>query len=152
MPISPPASSTLQAEQDAIAAVMDADPGAALARAEDLLRRSPDLPPGVLLAGQALRRLGRSREALARLKALARAHPRVPAVLWEVAQAASDVGEASRAISALQTLTQLQPRVAGGWFLLARCLRRAGRRPMLGGRICRGCTRPPTILNSSRRP
>jgi len=110
-----------------VAALLDAHPDAALARAEAILRQFPGLPPAELLACQALRRLGRTEAALARLNVLARDHPRVPAVLWELAQAASEAGDERQGIAALVRLTRLQPMVAGGWFLLAKELRKAGR-------------------------
>lgn len=116
-----------RAAQAEIAALLDAQPQAALARAEALLRESPGLPPVELLVCQALRRLGRPKDAQARLSLLARAHPRVPAVIWELAQAASEAGDGPRAIAALEDLTRQQPAIAGGWFLLARELRKAGR-------------------------
>ncbi len=127
MPISPaPEAPSPQAEQAAIAALLTADPAAALARAEALLKAFPGWPPVELLAGQALRRLGRPAAARQRLAALARAHPRVPAVLWELAQAASEAGDRPAAIAALESLTRQQPMVPGGWFLLARELRAVG--------------------------
>ncbi|WP_296597319.1 tetratricopeptide repeat-containing sulfotransferase family protein [Phenylobacterium sp.] len=123
----PPETLSLQAAQAEIAALLDTDPEAALARAEMLLRQAPALPPAELLACQALRRLGRPKAALARLSVLAREHSRVPAVMWELAQAANEAGDNRQAIAALETLTRQQPAVADGWFLLARALRKAGR-------------------------
>ena len=114
-------------ELDHAARLLDARPEATLAAAEAILRRAPGLPPAELLAGQALRRLGRAAAALPRLAALARKQPRVPAVLWELAQAASEAGRAGQAIAALESLTSQQPSVAGGWFLLAGELRKIGR-------------------------
>ena len=139
MPISPPArppgpagvqpggEARLRAEQAEIAALLDAHPAAALARAEALLKAAPGLAPAELLACQALRRLGRAKAALARLGALARSHPHVPAVTWELAQAASEAGDGRQAIAALERLTRQQPMVAAGWLLLAKALREAGR-------------------------
>lgn len=126
MPISPQASAPSLGQAE-IAALLELRPQAALARAEAMLRQSPGLPPAELLACQALRRLGRAPAALARLSVLARDHPRVPAVLWELGQAASEAGDARQGIDALVRLTGLQPMVSGGWFLLARELRKAGR-------------------------
>jgi len=126
MPTSPHASAPSLGQAE-IAALLETRPDAALARAEAMLKQSPGLPPAELLACQALRRLGRTESALARLSVLARGHPRVPAVLWELGQAASEAGETRQAIDALVRLTGLQPMVAGGWFLLARELRKAGR-------------------------
>jgi len=120
---SAPPPAALHAE---IAALLETQPQAALARAEAILKLSPGLPPAELLACQALRRLGDAKAAFVRLGRLARAQPRVPAVLWELAQAAIEVGEDRPAVAALDTLTRLQPGVAGGWFLLARTLRRVG--------------------------
>jgi predicted Zn-dependent protease len=102
-------------------------PDAALAGAEAVLKQARGLPQAELLACQALRRLGKSGTALPRLALLARDHPRVPAVLWEFAQAASKEGEGKQAISALESLTRQQPGIAGGWFLLAKELRKADR-------------------------
>ncbi|WP_426170089.1 tetratricopeptide repeat-containing sulfotransferase family protein [Sandarakinorhabdus sp. DWP1-3-1] len=102
-------------------------PAAALDAAEAILAAVPGLPPAELIAGQALRRLGRADAALVRLAALARSQPRVPAVTWELAQAASDAGETGAAIAALERLTGQLPAVAGGWFLLGKELRKAGR-------------------------
>lgn len=110
-----------------IAAMLEREPEAALARAEEVLKQAPGLPPAELMACQALRRLGKTKEALPRLAALARSKRTVPALLWELAQAASEVGEVGQAISALQSLTAQQPGVSGGWFLLAAELRKAGR-------------------------
>lgn len=118
---------TRQAAQAEIAALLDTHPQGALVRAEALLQEVPGLPPAELLACQALRRLGRPQAAQARLTLLARAHPRVPAVSWELAQAASEAGDSPQAIAALENLTRQQPAVAGGWFLLARELRKVGR-------------------------
>jgi len=109
------------------ASLLQARPGEALAKAEAVLRQAPGFPPAELLACQALRRLGRAKAALPRLAALARSQPRVPAVLWELAQAASESGESRRAIDALEQLTRQQRGVAGGWFLLAKELRKADR-------------------------
>lgn len=110
------------------ASKLDADPKAALERAETILKQAPGLPPAELIACQALRRLGRRQAALSRLSRLARSQSHVPAVMWELAQAASEEGHGAAAIAALQALTGLQPAVAGGWFLLAKELRRAGRK------------------------
>jgi predicted Zn-dependent protease len=118
---------SLKAAQAEIAALVEAHPQAALARAEAILKQSPGLPPVELLACQALRRLGKTKAALARLSELARDHPRVPAVIWELAQAASEAGDERQAIAALESLTRQQPTVASGWFLLAKELRKAGR-------------------------
>jgi len=122
-----PEARALPLVQADIAALLDAHPDAALARAEALLKQSPGLPPAELLACQALRRLGKTQAALTRLNVLARDHSRVPAVMWELAQAASDVGDHRQAIAALEGLTRQQPTVASGWFLLAKELRKAGR-------------------------
>jgi predicted Zn-dependent protease len=103
------------------------DPAAALAEAEAILARAPDIPQAELLACQALRRLGRSGAALPRLAALAKARPGVPAVTWELAQAASATGATDQAIEALEALTRQFPAVPGGWFLLAGELRKIGR-------------------------
>lgn len=118
---------SLQEVLAGIAALLEAEPETALARAEEVLGRSPGLPPAELLACQALRRVGRPQASQARLAVLAREHPRVPAVLWELAQAASEAGDGRQAIAALESLTRQQPTVAGGWFLLAKELRKAGR-------------------------
>ncbi|WP_298394092.1 tetratricopeptide repeat-containing sulfotransferase family protein [Sphingobium sp.] len=107
--------------------LLDADPAAALAQAEAILRQSPGLPPAQLIAAQALRRLGQPQAALSRLTALARTQSHIPAVLWELAQTASETGATDQAIAALERLTAQQPAVAGGWFLLAGQLRKAGR-------------------------
>ncbi|QGP79129.1 tetratricopeptide repeat-containing sulfotransferase family protein [Sphingobium sp. CAP-1] len=106
---------------------LEHDPAQALALAQALLQHARGLPPAELIAAQALRRLGRSKEARTRLAALARTQSRVPAVLWELAQAASETGDTGQAIGALEQLTRLQPSVASGWFLLAGELRKAGR-------------------------
>jgi tetratricopeptide (TPR) repeat protein len=129
MSISPTAIKALAPETALIeiATLLSEHPDLALTRAEALLKVSPGLPPAELLACQALRRLGRSKAALARLAALARAHPGVPAVRWELAQAAAEAGDGPQAIVALEALTRQQPMVSGGWFLLARELRKAGR-------------------------
>ena len=108
-------------------ALLDKQPHKALTQAEAVLRQAPGFPPAEFLAARALRRMGKGKQALAKLDALARSNGRVPAVLWELGQVASDQNDAPRAIAALQALTQLQPAVAGGWFLLARQLRKAGR-------------------------
>ncbi|WP_439546888.1 tetratricopeptide repeat-containing sulfotransferase family protein [Sandarakinorhabdus sp.] len=107
--------------------LLDTDPLAALAATDALLATAPGLPQAELLAGQALRRLGRSGDALQRLDALAARHPRVPAVTWELANAASDHGDHPAAIQALQRLTEQLPAVPGGWFMLGRELRAVGR-------------------------
>ncbi|MBB4611906.1 tetratricopeptide repeat-containing sulfotransferase family protein [Novosphingobium taihuense] len=108
-------------------ALLASAPHKALTAAETVLRQAPGFPPAEFLAARALRRMGKGKQALAKLDALARNNGRVPAVLWELGQVASDQNDAPRAIAALQALTQLQPAVAGGWFLLARQLRKAGR-------------------------
>ncbi|MEL0251350.1 MAG: sulfotransferase [Novosphingobium sp.] len=102
-------------------------PHKALDQAEALLRRMPGFGPAELLAARALRRMGKGRQALTKLDALARGGGAVPVVLWELGQAAAEAGDVPRAIAALQALVQAQPGVAGGWFLLARQLRKAGR-------------------------
>jgi len=103
------------------------DPAAALTAAEALLAATPDLLPAQLLAGQALRQLGRFDHAVARLSALAALAPAVPAVRWELAQAAAAAGQPEVAITALEQLTRQLPAVPGGWFLLASQYRAAGR-------------------------
>jgi len=108
-------------------ALLDTDPGAALTQAEAILGASPQLPAAELLAGQALRRMGRQAIAVLRLSALAKAHPNVPAVTWELAQAASEADQPEAAIAALESLTRQLPAVPGGWFLLASQLRKLGR-------------------------
>lgn len=129
MSISPPAlnAPSMQTALAEAAVLLEVDPQGALARAEAMLEAAPGLPAAELLAGQALRRLGRLEAALARLNVLARDHPRVPAVFWELAQVASEAGQGQQAIAALSTLTRQQPAVADGWFLLAKELRKAGR-------------------------
>lgn len=102
-------------------------PHKALSAAEAVLRQAPGFPPAEFLAARALRRMGKGKQAVAKLDALARGNGRVPAVLWELGQAAAEANDTPRAIAALQALTQLQPGIAGGWFLLARQLRTAGR-------------------------
>lgn len=110
-----------------VAALVDRDPALALSRAEAILVQLPGLPAAELLAGRALRRLGRTADAARRLAALAGAQPAAPAALWELAQAAGDSGDRTTAIDALVRLTRRQPEVADGWFLLARHLRAAAR-------------------------
>lgn len=117
----------LEAALGAAAALLDTDPGAALAQAEAILGEAPQLPAAELLAGQAIRRMGRPATALLRLTALAKQHPGVPAVTWELAQAASEADAPEQAIAALERLTRQLPAVAGGWFLLAKELRKLGR-------------------------
>ncbi|WP_419572331.1 zinc-binding dehydrogenase, partial [Rheinheimera sp.] len=107
--------------------LLDKAPHKALDQAEALLRRMPGFGPAELLAARALRRMGKGRQALTKLDALARGGGAVPVVLWELGQAAAEAGDVPRAIAALQALVQAQPGVAGGWFLLARQLRKAGR-------------------------
>ncbi|MGF7149905.1 putative Zn-dependent protease [Sphingomonas zeicaulis] len=121
------ASRTLEAALAQAAEMIDSRPDQALAQVEAILARAPGLPPAELLAGQALRRLGKTQAAQRRLAALARSQARVPpAVWWELAQAASEAGDSRAAIAALETLTGQWPGVAGGWFLLAKEYRRAG--------------------------
>lgn len=107
--------------------LLETDPLAALAATDALLATAPGLPQAELLAGQALRRLGRSGDALQRLDALAARHPQVPAVTWELANAASDHGDHHAAVQALQRLTGQLPAVPGGWFMLGSELRAVGR-------------------------
>src|SRR3990167_5889949 len=102
-------------------------PHKALSAAEAVLRQAPGFPPAEFLAARALRRMGKGKQAVAKLDALARGNGLVPAVLWELGQAAAEADDTPRAIAALQALTQLQPGIAGGWFLLARQVRKAGR-------------------------
>lgn len=109
------------------ASLLEARPEAALAQAEAILKQAPGLPPAELIACQALRRLKKQKAALRRLSVLARRQPQAPAVIWELAQVASEAGDVGQAIAALRALTGQQPAVAGGWFLLARELRKAGR-------------------------
>lgn len=118
---------TVEAALARTAMILDDRPDLALAQAEAILERARGLPPAELLACQALRRLGRAHQALPRLAALGRNHPGVPAVTWELAQVASETGDGPQAVAALERLTRQQPTVAGGWFLLARELRKAGR-------------------------
>ena len=128
-PTSARVTSTPSSQQETLALAaqkLDRDAAAALTLAESVLRQSPGLPPAELIAGQALRRIGRPHDALARLSALARRQP-VPVLLWELAQAAGEAGERKQAIAALESLTRQQPGVAQGWFLLARHLRENGR-------------------------
>jgi predicted Zn-dependent protease len=108
-------------------ALLTTAPHKALTAAEAVLRHAPGFPPAEFLAARALRRMGKTRQALAKLDALARGNGRVPAILWELGHAAAEAKDTPRAIAALQALTQLQPAVAGGWFLLARQLRKGGR-------------------------
>ncbi|HUD94259.1 tetratricopeptide repeat-containing sulfotransferase family protein [Sphingobium sp.] len=106
---------------------LDAEPATALEQAEVILRQARGLPPAELIACQALRRLGKHQAAFTRLATLARSQSRMPAVLWELAQAAGDAGDTAHAIATLERLTRQQPGIAGGWFLLATHLRKAGR-------------------------
>jgi predicted Zn-dependent protease len=106
---------------------LESKPDLALTQARDILAVSPNHPHAELIQAQALRRLGSPGDALSHLIILARSHARVPAVLWELAQAASEVGETGQAIAALDSLTGQQPKISGGWFLLAKQLRKAGR-------------------------
>jgi predicted Zn-dependent protease len=109
------------------AQLLASEPEAALAAAEAINRQSAQVPAAELLACQALRRLQQPKAALERLAALAAAQPRVPAVTWELAQAASEAGDVNTAIAALERLTRQLPAVPGGWMLLAKELRKAGR-------------------------
>src|SRR5690349_19997610 len=63
-----------------IAALLETDSASALARAEAILKQSPERAPVELLACQALRSMDQANAARARLGVTARAHPRVPAV------------------------------------------------------------------------
>jgi len=127
MPISPSRVSDAAITEAEIRRLLADDPAAALAAAEAVLASSPGRPAVELLACQALRRVNCARTALARLHKLAREHPHVPAVLWELAQAAGETGDTPSAVAALERLTRQQPKVAGGWFLLAKELRKSGR-------------------------
>lgn len=123
---SPSGPGRFEAALAAAAARLETDPGAALTAAEAILTEKPDMPSAELLAGQALRRMGRPAIALLRLSALAKAHPAVPAVTWELAQAASEADQPEQAIAALERLTRQLPAVPGGWFLLGREWRKLG--------------------------
>ncbi len=118
--------------QDGMAAIADAqaalagDPARALALTQAVLARAPEEPRATLIAGQALRALGRAAEAVPLLTGLAARHPGVPAASWELAQAAAEAGDHAGAIRALAHLTRHWPAVAGGWFLLARQYRAIG--------------------------
>lgn len=112
---------------DVAASLLEAQPEAALAHAEAILKQAPGLPQAELIACQALRRIGNQKVALARLSVLARRQPQAPLVMWELAQAAIESGATAQAVTALQTLTSQRPQAAMGWFLLARELRKAGR-------------------------
>ena len=142
---------TTEAALAQAARLLDSAPEAALAQAEAILKRRR-MAPAELIACQALRRLGRSKQALPRLAALARSDAHVPAVLWELAQAASEAGATAQAIAALENLTRRQPAVAAGWFLLGRELRAAGRemdgwRADLSG--VRAASRDPALLEAA---
>ncbi|MBC7522331.1 MAG: sulfotransferase [Sandarakinorhabdus sp.] len=115
-----------EAALDAAAGLLETQPAAALNLADAILKQAR-LPAAELLACQALRRLGQPQTALLRLAALSRAQPQVPAVTWELAQAASDAGDTDQAIAALERLTRQLPAIAGGWFLMAKQYRKAGR-------------------------
>jgi predicted Zn-dependent protease len=120
-------SGPIAAALEAATALLETQPDAALSHAEAILKQAPQQPAAELLAGQALRRLGRPAIAMLRLAALARAHPRVPAVTWELAQAASEAGQPEQAVAALESLTRQLPAIADGWLMLGRELRKLGR-------------------------
>jgi hypothetical protein len=61
---------TLEMALARAADMIDSRPEQALAEAEAILARAPGLPPAELLAGQALRRLGKTQAAQRRLAAL----------------------------------------------------------------------------------
>lgn len=134
------------------AGLLDERPDLALTQADAILQQTRGLPPAELIACQALRRLGKPKEALPRLSALACSQPRVPLVIWELAQAASEAGDNEQAIAVLQGLTGNQPGIAPGWFLLAKELRKAGRmeeawRADLSG--VHASSRDPELLNAA---
>ncbi|HEX7858539.1 MAG TPA: sulfotransferase [Sphingobium sp.] len=108
--------------------LLGSDPQSALARAREILRATPGHPHALLLEGQALRRMGDPGGALPRLAELARRQPHMLAAIWELAQAASEAGNGKQAIAALENLTRQQPAVASGWFLMAKELRKVGRK------------------------
>jgi predicted Zn-dependent protease len=107
--------------------LLHTQPELALQKALEVLAVQANHPHAILIQGQALRRLGKAKDALAHLSALARSQSRVPIVMWELAQAASEAGDSKQAIAALESLTRQQPAVASGWFLLAKELRTDGR-------------------------
>jgi tetratricopeptide (TPR) repeat protein len=102
------------------------DPGAALAEAEACLAQAPGHPHAELIAGQALRLLGRPDAALPRMRALAAAHPALGPAQCELGLAAAMLEDWDLAIPALRQATRLLPRQSSAWQALAQALRRTG--------------------------
>ncbi len=92
-----------------------ADHATALACATRLQAFTPSTPLAYVAASQALRALGRPRDALAHAEAGLNQFPKAPGLLTEAAQAAEAAGDADRAHAHLAALRAAQPKSPEGY-------------------------------------
>lgn len=107
------------------ARLLGARPDLALEQAREILAVVPH-PQAELIAGQALRLLGRLPEALAVLDPLAKAQPRAAAAACELGLTLAALGHGAEAIAQLRRATALRDDLAPAWSALATLLRAEG--------------------------
>jgi len=120
----PPAGSLDMALAHAVR-LLGAQPELALEQAREILAVVPH-PQAELIAGQALRLLGRLPEALAVLDPLAKAQPRAAAAACELGLTLAGLGHGAEAIVQLRKATALRDDLALAWSTLASLLRAEG--------------------------
>ena len=105
--------------------LLGTQPELALEQAREILAVVPH-PQAELIAGQALRLLGRLPEALAVLDPLAKAQPRAAAAACELGLTLAALGHGAEAIAQLRRATALRSDLAPAWSALATLLRAEG--------------------------
>jgi len=118
---------TLQAELNAVAALAQSDPGAAIAEAEALLKRHPGDSRAKLILGMARRRLGDFAGARAVLQPLAAAQPNAAHAQFEWGLTLAALGDGEAACEALGRAVEITPSFAAARLELATLLQRERR-------------------------
>ena len=113
-----PIPAALNAEVARVSAILAADPDAARAGAEAILRVSPRDPRALLIVGSAHRRLGDARAALKVLEPLAKAYPRAAHTAYELGASLAAAGQPDAAVAALRHAVSLKADLAEAWRTL----------------------------------
>lgn len=108
----------LNAEIARASAILGADPAAARAAAEMILRAAPRDPRALLILASAHRRLGETRAALKVLEPLAQAYPRAALTAYELGASLAAADRTDAAIAALRNAVALKADLAEAWRAL----------------------------------
>jgi tetratricopeptide (TPR) repeat protein len=108
------------------AAMLGQRPDLALEQADEILRVIPGHPQAVLIAGAAMRRLGRLDHARKMLEDLAAKEPKSPATALELGRTAAALGDSKTALAELRRALKLRPEYPEALVALADALRLEG--------------------------